>query len=289
MGCFVRGNQEDKYLLHLAGEKNGTSPLGWWDKRNASASQKHPTLNKIGAVINGAFGSVGLIGIGSFAYPMLNADLRNGILGDVGSVCKACFSSGKTLTDISLKIDELLNMFRRDPNHPVAYTAASYVFPNVGGTATAGICALDATFNPKQEIVSECRWANYATGVYNTVVDNLPMLVATGVVLAGGLAIYSKNSYEKTEVDTEKQLIAKLQRRYKKIADRLTERAQEAEGDKEKEAEVRQLAEKILKRQGFIAQEVDNLKLPSFSHPMEAEYLVDPVLDAAQKIQRKAS
>lgn len=281
MSCFsCTSTNPEAHLLHFAGKEGGKSPIGWREGWNASSAQKHPIGNTIAAAINGPLNACALTTLGVMATPLVNNAVRDSIFGD--SVCGPCISSAKTLTNLMIEIR------KRVEGMPSLVGIDRTVF----NTAQAGVSWMSGLTEGAKCVSGEvgqvykCRAFNYAAGVVDVVKENIVPLAASVAVVGLVLACLSKSSFDQAEIDTENKLVAKLKDRYQQAADTLADKAFKAEGDKQKEAAVKELSLQILNRRQEIQSEIQKLKLPNMTWGKVTE-ITEPVFSTAIQIKNR--
>lgn len=257
--------QEDRYIVHLAGQPNGKKTIKASDKNQAKLAQNHPLGNKIASLFTGMIKGALLSIVGGSVYPLLNKEMSDSIFGSTWTVCAAC---GSNIQSLVMRANNFKNFF--DPNSKPVDSFAKYGDSYGLGLSVGKECATDI------KALTTCRKINYGVSVFDTIFS-INTIIGTACLIA--LFTYSKmNSYTTKKLQAKEKLINNLEERYGKIAARLN--------TLKVNKEVRDYANSIWFRQQEINQAIADLKLPNMKWKQIVE-ITNPVFIAADRIVQK--
>jgi hypothetical protein len=255
---------EDQHITYLSGLPTGNSPIGYMDKYNAYRAQKHPIGNQIISKLSGVINGIGLTALGLTAYPLFRDGVRQTFFASRFNVCTTFASNVCSTGDILFSIDRIFSPITA-PSEFTQY----FGWPGLYCQALYNSAWLD------ESNLMKLRGLNYLGNIGQTLSDNAGLVIAGAIALTAYFTSTQKKDYVDQEIEAEESLKRSLADRYEKIGTRLL--------DLENNKQAQGCAERILKNQLQINQEIEALQLPSLSWK-EIKNITKPVFDAAQKI-----
>lgn len=254
----------NSYIAHLAGIQSEKKNMDFMDEipksKDYFSAQKHPTSNKIAAVVNGLTGSVFYTALGVLTYPLFDSDIRSSIFGLKDDVCGSCAINTASLSNMIVNFNNMINYEKVD-------FVNKYLFSLSNDLKAQGSCQTETTI--------PCRLINYGQSVFS---ENSTYIGIAAVALTALLAYSKFNSYVANELKAEESIKNTLAIKFGKIATRISEL--------EDHPQVQENAKKILQRQLEIIGDIEKLKLPNLTWK-DIEKITKPVFKAARKAQAK--
>lgn len=241
--------QLDKYLLHLAGQEGGESPIGGIETAQALFAGKNRCIRKTNDVcsfISGGVDGLFLSAAGLLTVPFFDQGIRNSIIGTAQDVC-----SSEALRRAVSRVE--------DPR------TVDWITKNYNDNCW------------KPESLTAFRLQNWVTGL-TEIVRQYPILTLGGILTVIGLSVaYETSAWKKSQATVKRELAKTLTGRYQNAADRLSK----LKAIPEERSRLTQLAQGISARRAEIEREVKDLGV---LRSRITRSMVQPVIDEASKI-----
>lgn len=259
--------QEDRYITYLAGLPQGSSPIGMMDKWNSYGAQKHPIRNTVISNILGVTSGVAMTALGTATVPLFRDGIQATFFASKFDVCMATAGNVKNLFNAFSQYD---GMFKGSgvPDYLNKFFAGNLV----------GIESFKRCMESNEQEIVKGKVFNYAANVWDVASNNAHYLLGAAVGLTALFTYMTMNDFTDLENQTEADLIKSLKDRYERIGTRLT--------DLKTNPDAQKCADRILKNQLQINQEIEALQLPNLSWK-QIRQITEPVFEAAQNMLPK--
>ncbi len=275
---FSKANPQDLYLSHLAGQKEGSSPIGWNEQQMAYGAQKHPIFNKVASVFSGISFTVPISLVSFLALSLRDTTYYNGVFGDNPlAICNEARINASHVYAVMQKLQRAMatakdKTMKEIPKFFVNLEATT--LGEAGGIEHGAKCLFAEDREPY-------RLLNLIAAPYRYAYENPAMATTIALGTLGIATLWTYSSYIAQEKATRLALKEKLFTRYQDIASRLEQRNASAD------PKVKDLATGILGRKKAIEDEIRALKAPKIDEPTIAA-MTKPLFEAAKRITAPA-